>query len=165
VQRFFADNWPIRLWLAVVPLAAPAAVCWFADPLPWALAHWLNAALFAGLLALAWCAGWFAALVPGWFVLAPLYFSRGLSNGAPYQVGDCVRVLARRQRGRVARVYEVWGERDQVRVELGEEARARFEDVFSYHEVCRETETPNPALHLTAVKCRTWVHECSPRGR
>jgi hypothetical protein len=136
VQWFIADNWPARLWMGVVTV--PALVCWSAHPLPWVLSHWLNAALFAGLLVLAWAVGWFAALIPAWFLLGPLYYGQGLDNGAPYQVGDYIRVLSRRYRGRVVRVYELWAERQQVRVELGEAARERVEDMFSYFEVCRE---------------------------
>ena len=150
MQRFIADNWPARLWMGVVPFAVPAAVCWFVDPLPWLLNHWLNAVLFAGLLVLAWGVGWFAVIIPGWLLLGPLYYSQGLRNGAPYRVGDYVRVVARRQRGQVARVYEVWAERNQVRLELGEVARERVEDVFSYLEVCRESN-PNKSLQPTAA--------------
>lgn len=71
---------------------------------------------------------------------------RGLRNGAPYRVGDYVRILARRQRGRVARVYDVWAERDQVRVELGQEASERVEDVFSHFGVCRVPAAEQVAL-------------------
>jgi hypothetical protein len=141
MQRFIADNWPGRLWMALVPLAVPAAVWWLVRPLPWLLDDWLNPVLFAGLLVLAWGVGWFAAIIPGWFLLGPLYYSWGLSNGAPYRVGDTVKVLARRQRGRVARVYEVWAERLQVRLDFGEAAREQVEDVFAYFEVRREPDS------------------------
>lgn len=137
MQQFIADNWPARLWMGVVPLAVPALVCWFVAPLNWLLDHWLNVALFAGLLLLAWAVGWFAAIIPGWLVLGPLYHDQGLCNGAPYRVGEDVRVLARRRSGQVAQVSEVWAERCQVRLDLGQVARQRVEDVFSYFEVCR----------------------------
>jgi hypothetical protein len=137
LRQFIADKWPARLWMAVVPFAVPALVAWIVDPLPWVLGHWLNAASFVGLLILAWAVGWFAAIIPGWLLLGPLYYAQGLSNGAPYRAGDHVRVLSRRQRGRVARVYEVWAERNEVRLELGEAARQRVQDVFSYFQVNR----------------------------
>jgi hypothetical protein len=137
VKWFIADNWPLRLWMGIVPFTVPAVVCWAARPWPWVLDSWLNAALFAGVLALAWLVGWFSAIIFGWLLLGPLYYDQGLSNGAPYRVGDHVQVLCRFQRDKVGRVYEVWAERNQVRVELGEAARERVEDVFSYFEVCR----------------------------
>ncbi len=138
VRQFIADNGPARLWMGVVPLAVPALVCWLVAPLPWLIDHWLNPVLFAGLLLVAWAVGWFAAIIPGWLVLGPLYHDQGLRNGAPYRVGEYARVLTRRRCcGQVARVYEVWAERCQVRLDLGEAARERVEDVFSYFEVCR----------------------------
>jgi hypothetical protein len=143
VQRLIAGDWPARLWFGVVPLVVPAGLYWYIGPLPWVLSHWLNAVLFTGLLTLAWCLGWFAAVIPGWLLLGPLYHFQGLRNGAPYRVGENVRVLVGRQRGRVAPVYEVCAERDRVRVDLGREARERAEDVFSYSEVCRTPDTPN----------------------
>jgi len=150
VQWFFAHNWPARLWLAVAPFAVPAAVCWLVRPLPWLLDHWLNAVAFAGTLVLAWLVGWFAANLLGWFVLAPLYYDQALRNGAPFRVGDSVRLLAGPHAGRVVWVYEVWGERGQVRVELGEQARDRVEDVYSDVEVCREAAAPGPARQPAA---------------
>lgn len=143
MQRLIADNWPGRLWMLLIPLAVPAAVCWYVGPWPWLVSHWFNTVLFAGILVLAWVVGLFAAIIPGWLLLGPLYYSQGLDNGAPYVVGDSVRVLARRQRGRVTRVYAVWAERNQVRLELGEIAMERVGDVFSYVEVCREPHPPN----------------------
>jgi hypothetical protein len=143
VQRFFADNWPLRLWMGIVPFAVPATVCWYVAPLPWLLSHWLNPVVFAGVLLLAWGVGCVAAIIPGLLLLGPLYYIQGLRNGAPYRVGDHVRVLACRHRGRVVRVYDLWKERNQVRVELGDEERERVTDVFSYFEVCRQPNPPN----------------------
>jgi hypothetical protein len=153
VQRFFADDWPARLWMRVVPLAVPAAVCWWLEPLPWLLDHWPNAVLFVGLLVLAWGVGWYGALIPGWLVLGPLYYSQGLKNGAPFRAGEHVKVLTRRHRGRVAQVCEVWAERDQLRVELGEAARVRFEDVFWPFEVCREPRGDVGDIRRTSEAC------------
>ncbi len=142
MQWFVAHNWPVRLWLGIAPLAAPVAVCWYTRPLPWVLGHWLNTLAFAGLLVVAWVAGWFFAILGGWLILGPVYYAQGLWNGAPYREGEYVRLLVGSHRGCVKRVYEVWDERHQVRVELGEGERARYADVFSYVEVCREPASP-----------------------
>jgi hypothetical protein len=152
VQRFIAEDWPIRLWMGIVPVAVPAAVCWYLAPLPWLVSHWLNLVVFTGVLLLAWGVGWFAAIIPGWLLLGPLYYTQEWRNGAPYRVGDYVRVLVRRHRGRVVRVYDLWAERHQVRVELGDEERERVTDVFSYVEVCRE---PNPRSRPNR-RCGRW---------
>ncbi len=138
MRQFIADNWPVRLWFWIVPLAAPLAAWWYAAPLPWLLGHWLNVVLFAGILALAWVTGWLAAIIPCWFIFGPIYFGQARDNGAPYRIGDQVRVLVTgRHRGQVARVRDVWECRGQVRLDLGEEAAKRWEDVFSDYEVYR----------------------------
>lgn len=67
-----------------------------------------------------------------------LWNIRARVNGAPFQRGDCVQILTGLHRGRVARVYEVWGERNQVRVELGEQEKSETKDVFPHLEVFRE---------------------------
>jgi hypothetical protein len=149
VQRLIADSWPARLWMGVVPFAAPAAVLWITNLWAWLQSHGLNMLPLIALLFLAWVVGWFGAIIPGWLLLGPMYHAQGLSNGAPYRVGDLVRVPARRHRNRVARVYEVWAERDQVRLELDDNQRERVKDVFSYFEVCRQPNSPKNALRPT----------------
>jgi hypothetical protein len=60
-----------------------------------------------------------------------------LVNGAPHFKGDTVCILVGKNRGRVAQVYEEWPTRHQVRVDLGDVAKASVTDVYSYYEVCR----------------------------
>lgn len=76
-------------------------------------------------------------IVGGALLLEPLYRWRALKNGAPFKVGDTVMILAGPRCGRVARVYDVWPERGQVRVELSESERLTVKDVFSDFAVCR----------------------------
>jgi hypothetical protein len=144
VQRFFAQNWPVRLWMGIVPFTMPAVVCWLVRPVPWLLAHWLNIPMFAGILILAWVLGWYVAILVGWFVLGPLYYGQALRNGAPFRVGESVRLLTGPHAGRVVRVYEIWAERNEIRVDLGEQARDRVEDVYAYVQVCREAQLHQP---------------------
>lgn len=51
-------------------------------------------------------------------------------QGWPFEVGDEVIVLAGKNKGQIARVYEVWETRGQVRLDLGREAKESVEDVF-----------------------------------
>ena len=60
-------------------------------------------------------------------------------NGAPFRVGEEVVLLPRRLRGRVGKIYEVWPDRHQVRVFIGEADQDALTDVFTYTEVCRST--------------------------
>jgi hypothetical protein len=66
----------------------------------------------------------------------------GFLNGAPYRNGDAVYILVGPHRGRVATLYDVWSPRQQVRVDLGEQARREVKDVFDDLEVCRVKWTP-----------------------
>lgn len=95
------------------------------------IAGWLLA-LFAASLTL----GWFTALLVGWVVLGPLYHERALKNGAPFEVGARVHILTGPYQGRVACVYAAW-QQGEVRVECGEEAKRKFQDVFSPVEILR----------------------------
>lgn len=60
-------------------------------------------------------------------------------NGAPFHVGENVCILIGSNCGKEVRIYDVWNDRHQVRVELGEQAKADLKDVFSFHQVCRTT--------------------------
>ena len=61
-------------------------------------------------------------------------------NGQPFREGDWVRILVGPHRDRVVRVYQVWKERDEVLVELGEQEAKDVKDVFWNVEVCRERD-------------------------
>jgi hypothetical protein len=58
-------------------------------------------------------------------------------HGAPFRKGDMVRILRGRHKGKVVRVYQVWDERNEVRVELGEKEKGDFTDVFGFLSVRR----------------------------
>jgi len=75
-------------------------------------------------------------------------------NGAPFQEGDAVRVLAGPHRDRVLEVYTIWHERHQVRAWLDEEHKKDVTDVFNYHEVCREPKPATPRDESAAASER-----------
>ena len=58
-------------------------------------------------------------------------------NGAPFHKGDVVQILVGEYQGHTATVYEEWRDRKQVRIDLGEQAKQHFKDVFSYNKICR----------------------------
>ncbi len=99
------------------------------------------ALLLSFLLALV--AGTFLAGI-FWPLLRPLYKARCAKNGAPFQVGDHVRILAGRHKDRVVKVYDTWSG-DSVRVDLGENERKDFKDIFDPIQLLRETMAPEPA--------------------
>ncbi len=93
-------------------------------------------------------AGWFLlsliiSLPLGWFFGAfcvwPFVFGVvGTLNGAPFHVGESVRVLVGPHRDQVFEIYDIWYERHQVRVKIGKQEQKQTIDVFSYDQVCRE---------------------------
>ena len=74
----------------------------------------------------------------GFVTIYPLYHLAGRLAGAPFQVGDHVRILVGPHRGKVVEVSEVRGELSEIRVELGKEAWEANKDIFRYTKVCRE---------------------------
>jgi len=127
INYFFAHGFKIATWGTALLLGI--LTVWF---------YWSFS--LSGVIAV------FAALLFGWIlggvILWPLLFAIGNKlNGAPFRKGDLVRILVGQHRDNIARVYDVWTSRNQVRVELGEEAEQKMKDIFSFTEVCRETKT------------------------
>ncbi len=58
-------------------------------------------------------------------------------QGWPYEIGEEVCILAGKHINRIARIYGIWDERGQVRVDLGDDAKNTVEDVFCAVAVCR----------------------------
>jgi len=79
--------------------------------------------------------GWMFGFLALAFIGPAIYHFVLWINCRPYQAGDCVQVLAGPHRGRVARIYEIWEERGQYRVELGEQAARDIEDVVSFLDI------------------------------
>lgn len=80
--------------------------------------------------------GWMLSFPVGWLVLGPIFHSQGIHNGGPFQPGDRVLILGGPHKGQSALVYGTW-QHEQVRVDLGPEAKASYKDVFAPHELLR----------------------------
>ena len=93
MQYFFARDWPLKIWLTVFPLLCGAAVVRACEPTPTLLREWRAILWLVGAVLLALPIGWFSAILVGVLVLGPLYYDRGLKNGAPFCPGDRVRIL------------------------------------------------------------------------
>ena len=76
--------------------------------------------------------------LPVWL---PFYKLAAKLHGAPFQPGDWVRILRGQYRNQIVRVYDVWSDRDQVRVDLGEKAKQDVTDVFSLLQIRRFKES------------------------
>ena len=125
MQYFFAQQWLWTSFSVGFPLVCSLTAGSLAYPrlIPTALGLVVGS-IFGVLLSM--------------FIAGPLHMARAEKNGAPFRDGDMVHILAGRYRDRVARVYEVWESRNQVKVSLGEEARFMGKDIFSFTQVCRK---------------------------
>ncbi len=97
---------------------------------------------FLGIFDLAAVSG---VMVIGWFLgtltIFPLLFqfllSRRRKSGRDIEMNSRVRVRVGQFKGRIANVYEVWEFRGQARVELGQDAKDHFADVFYTYQLER----------------------------
>jgi hypothetical protein len=75
----------------------------------------------------------------------PIYELRVRLHGAPFKTGDHVRIVRGEHRGKVVAVRDVWADRHELRVDLGEGNRADYSDVFSFLKVRRVPESEQGA--------------------
>ncbi len=140
MQYWFAQGWPGRTWFTVIPLLLVLAAVRACEPTPALLLNWRCLLQFVGLVLLSLLLAFFSAILVGWPILGPIYYDRGLKNGAPFHEGDLVRISAGPHRDRIVGVCELWASRDQVRVELGEKEKEEVKDVLSFTQICREQD-------------------------
>lgn len=58
-------------------------------------------------------------------------------QGWPFEVGEEIVILTGKHKNTNTKIYEIWEERGQVRVDLGEKQKMEVKDVFCAVEVCR----------------------------
>jgi len=138
-QYLFANDWPLFAYYSLAAILGVVVVVVVCQPSRAIFSDGLYLSMFVVSLLVAPVLGFLVSLPFVWIIIGPLYRFRGTLNGAPFSVGDRVRILAGPHSGRVVRVYEVWSERCQVRVELDEQAKKEFTDAFSYTQICRES--------------------------
>ncbi|MDB6029540.1 MAG: hypothetical protein JWM68_5763 [Verrucomicrobiales bacterium] len=107
MQHFFAQNWPVKIWLSVVALGSIFLAGEACEPSLSSLRDWHFLILFGSVILLAPIFTCYTSLLFVWVILGPLYQARGRMNGAPFQPGDKVRILVRPNRGRVVPVEVV----------------------------------------------------------
>jgi len=139
LHYFYAENWPLKLWFVALPLLFVGISVHEGSISHAVLEDWRSLLWLTGYVVVWLLLGLFSALLLGWFVLGPHLFSRGIKNGAPFRSGDLVEILSKPYRGRVARVYSEW-QSGSVRVDLGADAKAGFDDIFSTTAILRVLE-------------------------
>ena len=146
-QYFFAINWPLRVVFLILLVGVPLCCAYvIARPLVhvyaplseiWnllRLVFYVIVALLLSFLSALVAVSFLIGIL--WPLIEPFYKSRCAKNGAPFHVGDHVRILAGRHKDRVVKVYSTWRD-DSVRVELGEKEKEKFKDIFSFIELLK----------------------------
>lgn len=146
LHYFYAYKLPVWIWIIVVPQLCVVLMAKGLGPPPALCPPGTEAGSYLMLLGLAWLLGWAGSALVGPFVLGPIYFHRARLNGAPFQVGDPVRILVGPCRGRVVRVLASVDGRGMVTVYLGETVggkRKRRRDTFEETQLLRVIEIGN----------------------
>jgi len=126
-QRFLANNWPWKIVFWGFPLCIGLYFVMQSDS---NRTGYIMSIVVGALI----------GVIVSYFFLRTLWHIRARINGAPFYKGDIVLILTGKYRGQVVSIYEVWKDRNQVRVDIGEQAKIDAKDVFSFIEVCRETQ-------------------------
>ncbi|MBI3098556.1 MAG: hypothetical protein HYY93_09995 [Planctomycetes bacterium] len=147
-QYWFASAWPalaarsIGLCVfgcAILCTAVATTALW---PVVEFQPHWTNWAWYLFHLLAALLFGLLVGFLIGlyWMILFlfPVQWLRARMNGAPFQEGDWVRILAGAQRDRIVRVKGPWP-RGEVQVDMGEDEAGDNTHHFPPWGLCRAT--------------------------
>jgi hypothetical protein len=140
IQYAFARNWPLRAYLSVWAIAGVMFAVGGCQPTLRLFSDWRYCLLFTLSVLIAPLLFVFLSLPLAFLILGPVYSLGERLAGAPFRVGDRVRILVGPHRDRVVDVYAVWAERHEVRVRLDAEAEQNYDDVLSNTMVCRDEQ-------------------------
>ena len=138
IRYAFARDWPFKGYLTAWAILGVVMVVLECPPSREMFSDWIYSALFIVSLLLAPVLFAFCSLPVAFIVLGPLYYFGDRLAGAPFRVGDRVRILVGPHRDRVVEVHDVWESRRKVRVWLDGAAEKEVRDVFSFTQLCRE---------------------------
>ncbi|MEN6497158.1 MAG: KOW motif-containing protein, partial [Thermoguttaceae bacterium] len=148
-QRLIASDWPERIWLCAFPVVFAVGVL-RSIPLRYAFDSICSAGLVVVVLGLSLVTGLVLSIPAAWILFGSILMEQGLRNGGPFKPGDLVQVIAGPHRNRIARVYSTW-QCETVRVDLGEAAKSRFQDIFASHQLLRvEPADPSHSSEATS---------------
>src|SRR5579884_3966187 len=91
-QKFFANNWPVRLWLIAGTGGSSLLAVW-GDPIRKASFTWGHRFILTSDIVLFGIIGFFIGVVIGAAILPPIYRLRVRLSGGPVQPGDVVMLL------------------------------------------------------------------------
>jgi len=148
---FFAQNWPVKIGIVLVPSLFVVLMARALDPAPEIAGFDAEARSYLFLLGIALLLGFCVVALMGPFILGPIYHYRAELNGAPFQTGDRVEVLVGANRGRVARVAEVWESRSDLRVDWNSSVARKGRTIFHFAQVIKVADA-EPSVAADAAQ-------------
>jgi hypothetical protein len=137
-QRVIASDWLQCLWMLTFALGITLWTVRSIGPVQHAFGNAWSTFLFMAVLLMSAMLGFVLSVPTAWVLMGPTLMDQGKRNGGPFKPGDLVQVISGPYRNRVARVYSTW-QCETVRVDLGEEAKQQFKDIFAaYQLLCVE---------------------------
>ena len=119
IRRFLVKDW---LWkIAFVIIAVSLTLIFVAIDILSNMQFWIILILAATM-----------SVFFTYIILRVLWFLFVRINGGPFKIGDTVQILSGPYRNKITMVYEVWKERSEVRLNLNDKAKNKYEDVFSF---------------------------------
>jgi hypothetical protein len=139
MQYFFAKSWPVTISFIGFIFFVVYLIVRACGPSALLLADWRYLLWFIGVILLTLPLSLLLSLILLGLVIGPLYHHRGLKNGAPFYVGDRVRILSGRHLDKISRIYSTW-QRGTFRVEIGQKEKDEFKDIFGPSDLFREVQ-------------------------
>lgn len=136
-QRFFANGWALWVCLGACAIGLPGVMLQTVNLKAAFASGWHVWLPLVGASLIFAIVGFLFGAIIACLILGPLYGLRARLNGGPFAPGDRVVVLSGKHRGRRGSVYAEWQE-GTVRVGLGEQEKARFQDIFGQHQLLRQ---------------------------
>ena len=126
----------MQIWFGIFPLFGLMLAIAVCRPTFSMFREWQYVLLFLLAMIVAPVLLFLVGVLIGFPIIGSIYYARELANGGPFKVGDRVYIIAGRHKGKVARVYSMW-QGGTVRLELGDEAKETFKDIFGGNELLR----------------------------
>jgi hypothetical protein len=127
-QKFFASKWPLSLWFASTSLGTVLFLLNIENFNLRDLSDWNTVALYLLLIVTSAALGFMFGAVGSGFI-GRLFHWRALVNGGPFKPGDRVQIIGGTHDGVLTHVYSGW-QGASLRVDLGDEAKEKFQDIF-----------------------------------
>lgn len=138
MQRFFASEWPLRIWFSSTSLAT-LIYCLNAAKFSFQyLDDWHTVGTYLLIILTSVPLGFMLGVCSGVAIIGVVFNIRSIANGGPFKPGDRVQIIGGSHDGTLTHIYSGW-QGASLRFDLGEEAKAKFQDIFQPTQLLKVT--------------------------